>query len=279
MPVNTRCVYHRLTQSRSDPDNITLCPILDFANHSARPPYTIPRATQAELWDTTPSHKRKFGKNFVLLSPSMTTTPHNKELFLKYGAHSNSTLFTEYGFVADYNVEGPVPEASRGEVELDGVIKAFFDKRGLLGSWMRGILVTEGYWGNWTIHSDPTPAHPSYRLITSLRLYHVFSLFGNVIPPNAEEKLEDWRNTTLGKQDIISEDNETLWRTTLMAICKDIIQNAQIGITALGEIDTSIVFALPEWVGVAKSFVEMLWKEENDVCRLVIESLERHEQF
>jgi len=257
---------------------MTLCPILDFANHSARPPYMIPRATQA-LWNTAPSPKRRFGENFVLLSPSMTTTPHNKELFLKYGAHSNSTLFTEYGFVADYNVEGPVPEASHGEVELDGEIEALFNKRGLLGSWMREILIIEGYWGNWTIHSDPTPAHPSYRLITTLRLYHVFSLLSDAIPPNAEEKLEDWRNTTLGKQDIISEDNETLWRTTLIAICKGIIQDAQIGITVLGKINTGVMSALPKWVGLAKGSIEMLWKEENDVCRVVMESLERHEQF
>jgi hypothetical protein len=125
---------------------MTLCPILDFANHSARPPYMIPKATQAELRDTAPSPKRKFGESLVLLSPSMTTNP-NKELFLKYGAHSNSTLFTEYGFVADFSVEEPAPEASRGEVELDGVIEALFNKRGLLGSWMREVLVVEGYWG------------------------------------------------------------------------------------------------------------------------------------
>ena len=129
------------------------------------------------------------------------------------------------------------------------------------------------------MHSGPTPAHPSYRLITALRLYHVFPLSSNAIPPNAEDRLEDWRNTTLGKQDIISEDNEALWRTTLMAICKGVIHDAQIAITTLGNIDTGIVAALPEWAGLAKGFVEMLWREENVVCRLVIESLEKYEQF
>jgi len=140
IPVNTRCVYHRLTKSRSDPDNMTLCPILDFANHSSRPPYAIPKPVQAELWDTASSPKRNFGENFGLLSPSMTTTASNTELFLKYGAHSNPTLFTEYGFVTD---KGP----AGGEVELDEVIATLFNTRGSLGSWMKEILLVEGYWG------------------------------------------------------------------------------------------------------------------------------------
>ena len=120
---------------------MTLCPILDFANHSPHPPYTIPKPIEAELWDTAPSSKRKFGENFVLLSPSMATTPSNTELFLKYGAHPNPTLFTEYGFMTD-SAEGPACD----EVELDGVIVALFDARGSLGSWMKEILEVEGYW-------------------------------------------------------------------------------------------------------------------------------------
>ena len=43
--------------------------------------------------------------------------------------------------------EGPVPDLSGGEVELDGVIEALFNKRGLLDLWMKEILVVEGYWG------------------------------------------------------------------------------------------------------------------------------------
>ena len=124
------------------------------------------------------------------------------------------------------------------------------------------------------MHSDPTPAHPSYRLITTLRLYHLFSLSSDTVPPNAEEKLEDWRNTTFGKQDILSEANEALWRSTLMEICKNIIRDASIGKIDIGDVST-----LPEWAGSAKSFVEILRKEEYDVCRLVIESLEKNEQF
>lgn len=268
--VNTRCVYHRLTKSPSDPDNMTLCPILDFANHSPRPPYTIPKPIQAELRDTAPSSKKTFGENFVLLSPSTTITPSDTELFLKYGAHSNSTLFTEYGFMTDLSVGG----RAGGEAELDGIIAALFNSRGSLGSWMKEILVVEGYWGDWTIHSDPNPAHPSYRLITTLRLYHLFSLPSDTIPPNAEERLEDWRNTTFGKQDIISKDNEALWRSTLMDICKNMIQEAQVGIMSIGKIGLGVMSTLPEWADSAKSFVEMLWKEEYDVCSLVIESLD-----
>lgn len=71
----------------------------------------------------------------------MATTPSNTELFLKYGAHPNPTLFTEYGFMTD-SAEGPACD----EVELDGVIVALFDARGSLGSWMKEILEVEGYW-------------------------------------------------------------------------------------------------------------------------------------
>ena len=146
-------------------------------------------------------------------------------------------------------------------------------------SYLDFLLLTFLPISDWAMHSDPAPAHPSYRLITTLRLYHLFPLSSDTIPPNAEEKLEDWRNTTFGKQDIISEANEALWRATLTGICKNIIQDAQIGMMSIGKIDIGDVPTLPEWAGSVKSFVEMLRKEEYDVCKLVIESLEKNEQF
>jgi len=59
-----------------------------------------------------------------------------------------------------------------------------------------------------------------------------------------------------------------------MDICKNIIRDANVG-----KIDVGDMSILPEWAGSAKSFVEMLRKEEYDVCRLVIESLEKNEQY
>lgn len=136
--MNTRCIHHRITRSRSDPDNMTLCPILDFANHTAHPPYTLPKASPVDTWNIAPPMKHKFGHDFTLLSPSGLITSPDIELFLKYGSHPNSTLFTEYGFVE------PTGE---GEVMLDCAVEALFKTRGDVGLWMKDILIAERYWG------------------------------------------------------------------------------------------------------------------------------------
>ncbi|KAJ7155984.1 hypothetical protein C8R43DRAFT_1125888 [Mycena crocata] len=47
--VNTRCIYHRLKSKRSHPDNLTLCPILDFANHTVTGPCMKPQDGRAEV--------------------------------------------------------------------------------------------------------------------------------------------------------------------------------------------------------------------------------------
>lgn len=140
--MNTRCIYHRITRSRSDPNNMTLCPILDFANHTANPPYTLPQTSPADIWDDiAPPMKHKFGHDFTLLSPSVSVTSLDSQLFLKYGSHPNSTLFAEYGF-AEPN--------SEGEVLLDFAIDPLFTLRGHVGLWMKDILIAERYWG-WAI--------------------------------------------------------------------------------------------------------------------------------
>ncbi|KAF8894597.1 hypothetical protein BD779DRAFT_1669078 [Infundibulicybe gibba] len=163
--VNTRCIYHRLKPLRSDPDNFTLCPILDFANHSSSKPQTWPKPSNADIWDTSISVKKP---KFTLLSPPNVDVQPGEELYLKYGAHSNRFLFIEYGFVNDAQ-----RNISDGDVDLQEDILHLFKQRGALGHWMEERLIEEGYWGDWTIHSSPPPAFPSYRLITTLRLYHL----------------------------------------------------------------------------------------------------------
>jgi hypothetical protein len=142
--VNTRCIYHRLAKTRSSPDNLTLCPILDFANHTYTEKFACPKATQAEAFNTKPS-KRKFGENFVLLPPSTSTVASGEELFLRYGMHTNSTLFTEYGFVNVVDWDD-LPESFPAEAEIDSYLEALFEQRGELGSFMKNILLEEGYW-------------------------------------------------------------------------------------------------------------------------------------
>jgi hypothetical protein len=117
---------------------MTLCPILDFANHTALPPYTFPQTSPTDIWDHAPPMKHKFGHDFTLLSPSASVTSPDAQLFLKYGSHPNSTLFTEYGFVE------PTHE---GEVILDSTIETLFKLRGQVGLWMKDVLIAERYWG------------------------------------------------------------------------------------------------------------------------------------
>ncbi|KDR81593.1 hypothetical protein GALMADRAFT_239640 [Galerina marginata CBS 339.88] len=275
--VNTRCVYHRLAKTRSDQDNMTLCPILDFANHTTTPPYTLPQATHAELWDTGPSTKRKFGDDFVLLSPSTASSSRGGELFLRYGAHSNATLFAEYGFVNLPSPEWTHDEASGGEVELGHLVEDLFRGRAEVGSWMKEVLVEEGYWGDWTIHSLPAPAYPSYRLITTLRLYHILPMSANSVPVDTDQVLQEWRDTTLGKRDVISQKNESLWRATLKSICSDLITEARQGVQKISLIKGT--GDSPMWIDSARTCVDTLWKEEIDVATAVVKSLEENAEF
>ncbi|PPQ78094.1 hypothetical protein CVT25_015628 [Psilocybe cyanescens] len=274
--VNTRCVYHRLAKTRSDGDNMTLCPILDFANHTTKPPYTTPETTRAELWDTGPSAKKKFGDNFVLLSPSSAASPA-EELYLKYGAHSSATLFSEYGFVSNPDPAEQSDETLGGQMDLGSVIEHLFERRGVVGSWMKDVLIEEGYWGDWTLHSSPAPAHPSYRLITTLRLYHLVPRYTQSIPSNVDAYLQDWRDTILGKKYIISKENESLWRGTLKKICESIVNDAVEGLGRTAAIDGSE--GSPEWLDSSRTFVSWLWQEEIDVSTSVIGSLDQNEEF
>jgi len=121
---------------------MTLCPILDFANHTAISPFVFPKATHGELWDTGPSPKRKFGDDFTLLAPTDGFTAAGTQLYLRYGLHTNATLFTEYGFVN----RGPREDVS-DEAILDSLVEDMFQRRGELGEWMKTVLTDEGYWG------------------------------------------------------------------------------------------------------------------------------------
>ena len=70
--VNTRSVYHWLKKEKSDPDNLSLCPILDLANHHFsderattalplpifRSPENIPLSKGDELFGTYEGNER-----------------------------------------------------------------------------------------------------------------------------------------------------------------------------------------------------------------------------
>ena len=121
---------------------------------------------------------------------------------------------------------------------------------------------------------SPSPAHPSYRLITALRLYHVLPQVTNIPCSLTETLLDEWRNTTLGKQDIISEDNERLWRGCLMHICEEIMVRAGVNLSKIKKIKEG---GSMDWLESVKYSMETLWEEENYVAKEVIKGLQTEE--
>ena len=130
---------------------------------------------------------------------------------------------------------------------------------------------------DWTLHSTPTAAYPSYRLITTLRLYHIFSDDVNTVLLDSDHIVEMWRDVTLGKRDAISQENESRWRSTLERLCNDVIQDAKRGLMRVRDIQ--VVDQENGWVEFSKVSIDMLWREEMDVGCAVLKSLEEGADF
>lgn len=101
--------------------------------------------SDAEIWNTSP--QPKFGDDFTFLSPRDVATQGGQELYLAYGAHSNRTLFVEYGFVNDVSAKEPVEIDYSYEADVEDVLEQLFQGREAVGVWMRSVLEDEGYWG------------------------------------------------------------------------------------------------------------------------------------
>lgn len=97
------------------------------------------------------------------------------------------------------------------------------------------------------------------------------------MPSNAEDLVQTWRDTTLGKRTMISEDNEKWWRKTLKNVCKNVVREGMLGFKRLSAID--VTERSPEWLTLSKAFIETLWREDVDVGTAVVESLQRGEEF
>ena len=140
--VNTRCIYHRLRKSQSDPDNMTLCPILDFANHTTE---STPLLTPRDVTNVAPGKKGR--EDLTFLSPEDTWASHGQELFLKYGSHSNCTLFVEYGFLTRATERELLEGIAQADVDVGQAVERLIEGKGNLGVRMKDWLEAEGYWG------------------------------------------------------------------------------------------------------------------------------------
>lgn len=266
-PVNTRCIYYRLKASKEDPDNLTLCPILDFANHTPNGLHMTPAPSEADIWDTAPV--KPIGKGFKFLSPANGSIQEGKEVFLVYGAHPNRTLFVEYGFV---NRSLGDVKFTDGEVDVQDVVESLIldHKSGVL---VKSILEDEGYWGDWTLYCSGESAQPSWRLITALRL-HCLLVSNNEIHHNA---IQPWRNIIAGKREIISDGNEIAWKESLITICDAIITKAQASLDSLKS-DEAEEYG-HGWLAWMRENIWTLWREELLVAMAVKQRILRGDSF
>ena len=130
-----------------------MCPILDFANHNEASSHITPAvetALRSPDTETSPG-------DFTFKSCSDISIEADQQLYLRYGGHSNKTLFVEYGFIIR-----PEPEAIKlgefhGEVDVQDLVEeriralkpTFEDRReaGAYQQWISDTLEEEGYWG------------------------------------------------------------------------------------------------------------------------------------
>lgn len=143
MCTNSRCVYMDLGYAQH-PDNFTLAPLLDMANHTA-----VPWLECKVRYDVR--------GGLELLAPSQPRPERagrqgwrkGDEVCITYGAHANTTLLAEYGFVlpADLHPDDAYYTGNRyNDVLLDEAIITLLDTQGDVGQWKRELLESEGYW-------------------------------------------------------------------------------------------------------------------------------------
>ena len=142
-PVNTRCIYYRIKEKQTDEANATLCPILDFANHYWRHSHIHP-VSDSEVWGF---RSRARGAFQFLATDHVVEVEVDGEICLRYGGHSNQSLFAEYGFVNIVSNEDMESGEYPAEVDVQLIVVGFFKERGSVGTWMQTILENEGYWG------------------------------------------------------------------------------------------------------------------------------------
>ncbi|KAI0054054.1 SET domain-containing protein [Auriscalpium vulgare] len=273
--VNTRCVYADLGLSRSD--NLSMCPVFDFANHAWTDATMTPARRSHSTW-RDPSTSRE--SSFTCIAANVAI-PKAQEVHLTYGGHPNRTLFVEYGFVTAISEETLASGVYPGEVDAQHTIEGWFRDRGHHGVWMQQLLEQEGYWGDWTLHLSPSPAHPSYRLITALRLYHLVPIDStDLSTSHLQALLVPWRETLLGLREEVSETNEAQCRLSIVDLCEKLASEGTEAISALqaARLDDGLQVGVV-WHASMLESIRMLWLEELEVARAVIRSVNTGETF
>jgi len=267
--VNTRCLYDDLGLEKDN--NMSLCPVFDFANHAWTQPTMEPvRVAGSEIWQVGRCKPGGGGNTGLVCVSCDKGVACDQEVTLRYGWHPNRTLFVEYGFANAITSQQLMSGAYPGEASVQDIVTDLLDCPGEMGSFVKRTLDTEGYWGDWTIHCSPLPAHASFRLITALRLYHSFpagaGLWSGEEMNTASRR---WRDTILGHEEEVSEENERACKKHVGEICEVVMTRAERGINVVKE-EMGMAREREEWYRNALVTVELLWLEELAVARAVL---------
>ena len=142
--MNTRSLYDDLGLGKDN--NMSLCPVFDFANHAWMQPSMEPaRAAGSEIGQRCLPGG---GGNTDLVCVSCDKgIARDQEVTLRYGWHANRTLFVEYGFANPITSEELMSGAYPGEVNVEDIVTGLLDCQGETGAFVKRTLDTEGYWG------------------------------------------------------------------------------------------------------------------------------------
>ncbi|THH05238.1 hypothetical protein EW145_g4942 [Phellinidium pouzarii] len=264
LTVNTRCIYSKIFTENLPLSNLTMCPIIDLANHTVSTflPQLIPQATTDNVW-ATPEDCLLKPCDFTFLTPAQAVDNGN-ELYLKYGGHCNRTLFVEYGFVDEHS------DHAGGEVDVSDLVCELILQK-TAGKEIKGLLDTEGYLSELDVYAFPAPVHPSWRLLCALRLANLnFPVKFEMA--DVDNVMQSWRNVTMGIADFISEDNEFDVRNDLGQICDILLTRSADGVRRLQDDGESTAGGCP-WYGWAKASIVKLWEEEEHVARALVHEL------
>ncbi|KAI0006017.1 hypothetical protein BJV74DRAFT_15140 [Russula compacta] len=144
--VNTRCLYDDLGLNKDN--NMSLCPVFDFANHAWMQPTMEPiRAAGSEIWRNRRCSPGGDSNTDLVCISCDKGIAYDQEVTLRYGWHPNRTLFVEYGFANVITTEELMSGAYPGEVNVYDIVIGWLDCRGERGSFVKRTLDAEGYWG------------------------------------------------------------------------------------------------------------------------------------
>ena len=288
--MNTRCLFYCIFDGKYPLSNLTLCPIIEFANHTES--QKVPRLeveVQSEDFFDREGIAIETSDDMVFLSPPDRMLEKDEEVYLKYGNHSKSLLFTEYGFVDDsaepeLDITWLVKELARRKPSADVILKVMaglpehFQRSGPSNS-SHSIAPQTIVSSKMQLFVAPEPPAPSWNTLCTLRLINLqFPLGAGEEMLGVEEVMKPWYDVSLGIRDSISEENETAVRQDLRWIIKTLTRKATDAKKALQDLRSEAEGG-PRWYEWSIGCIEKLWDEQHHVASAVHLSLAANVQF